>query len=36
MTPEVEIKFACTPETLEVLAGRLFTGPARDLSLIHI
>ncbi|AWM78446.1 CYTH and CHAD domain-containing protein [Phenylobacterium parvum] len=36
MKPEVEIKFACTPETLEVLAGRLFTGAARDRRLVSV
>ncbi|MFM1958879.1 MAG: hypothetical protein RL588_396 [Pseudomonadota bacterium] len=36
MTPEVEIKFACAPETLEVLAGRLFTGAARDRRLVSV
>ena len=36
MTPEVEIKFACTAGTLEALAARVFTGPGRDRRLVSV
>jgi adenylate cyclase class IV len=36
MTPEVEIKFACEPATLEALAARVFTAPARDQRLVAV
>jgi inorganic triphosphatase YgiF len=36
MTPEVEIKFACETATLEALAARVFTAPARDQRLVAV
>lgn len=36
MTPEVEIKFACEPATLDALAARAFTAPARDRRLVSV
>ena len=36
MTPEVEIKFACSPEALESLAVRALEGPARDQRLVSV
>jgi inorganic triphosphatase YgiF len=36
MTPEVEIKFACEPATLEALAAQVFTAPARDQRLVAV
>ena len=36
MTPEVEIKFACGPATLEALVARAFNAPARDRRLVAV
>lgn len=36
MTPEVEIKFACEPATLDALAARAFNTPARDRRLVSV
>lgn len=36
MTPEVEIKFACRPATLEALVARAFSAPARDQRLVAV